>query len=323
MSARYSDAVILSRRDLTDRISEFTIGRADGESLPPSRAGAHVELRFGGQDGRFLRHYSLLGPLQLDARPEGFWRIAVQREGRRRGSDYIHRHFRPGTRLQISAEISPFRLAQAETHVLLVAGGIGITAMLPMLRSCVIRQVPVTMLYAGRSRGEMAFADQAQAMGGERVTLHDQSALGRHPDLAALLAAQPDGTTAYCCGPPAMIEGLRAAAVRLGWPPGRVRYEIFNAAHHPEDTELTVRTASGRDVRVGAGTTILDALEMAGVDTLSDCRRGECGLCVTRLSRSAPIDHRDRYLTEDERRRMDQLAICCSRPVGGLIELDI
>lgn len=335
MSARFTDAVILGRRNLTARISEFTLGLADGTALPPARAGSHVELRFGGESGRFLRHYSLVGPLTARTAQEGFWRIAVQREDRRRGSDYIHRHLRPGSRLQISGEMSPFRMAQvggmAQTEgmtqagdsVLLVAGGIGITAMLPMLRSCVMRQVPVRMLYAGRSRAEMAFADEVKAMGGDRVTLHDQAALGRRPDLAALLAAQPPGTTAYVCGPPGLIAALGDEARRQGWPPERLRHEIFNAAHRPDDAELTVRTASGREVRVGAGTTILDALEMAGVDTLSDCRRGECGLCVTRLKRAAPIDHRDRYLTTQERAAMDQIAICCSRPKDRLIELDI
>ena len=323
MSARFTDAVILGRRDLTQRISKFTIGLADGTALPPARAGSHVELRFGGQNGRFLRHYSLVGPLSTTSAHEGFWRIAVQREDRRRGSDYIHRHLRPGSRLQISGEMSPFRMAQAEQNVLLVAGGIGITAMLPMLRSCVMRQVPVSMFYAGRSRAEMAFADEVEAIGGACVTLHDETALGHRPDLARLLAAQPPGTTAYVCGPAGLIQGLCDEAQRQGWAPGRVRYEVFNAAHRPDDGALTVRTASGRDVRVGAGTTILDALEMAGVDTLSDCRRGECGLCVTRLKQATQIDHRDRYLTDPERAAMDQIAICCSRPTGSLIELEI
>ncbi|MET8947851.1 2Fe-2S iron-sulfur cluster-binding protein [Streptomyces sp. NPDC004542] len=121
-----------------------------------------------------------------------------------------------------------------------------------------------------------------------------------------------------------MIDAVRETARIRGWDPRRVRYEVFNAAHHPGDTDFAVRLRSGETVRVGAGVTILDALEASGVDTLSDCRRGECGLCVTDvLDPHDGIDHRDSYLTAEERGTSTQLALCCSRAAGQLIDIDI
>jgi ferredoxin-NADP reductase len=323
MTDRYLEGVILARRSLTPRIVELQIGAVDGSPLPLAEAGSHVELRFGGAGRRFLRHYSIVGPLTLDAGPEPFWRLAVQREDRNRGSAYLHDNVRAGTRLSVSRPIGAFRLARNLPHVLLLAGGIGITPILPMMHSLLTRRQPFTLLYAGLSREIMAYADEALAIGGSHARLHE-SARDGVPDLDALLSFQPPDTTVYVCGPPRMIEAARETADRHGWPESRVRFEVFNPAHRPEDTDFTVRLRSGRLVSVGAGTTILDALDAAGIDTLSDCRRGECGLCLTDvLDPHEGLDHRDSYLTADEKAAQTQLTICCSRARGPLVDLDV
>lgn len=323
MSRVCLDAVVLARTALTERIAEFRIGRADNAPLPMAESGGHIELQFGGSDGRFLRHYSIVGPLSRDADAEPFWRIAVQREDRSRGSAFIHAHFRAGVPLRISRPINGFRLSRSPTPALLVAGGIGVTPMFAMARSLRMRNMQFSMFYAGQSRSLMAYADELQALCGDRLTLHESSRDGI-PDLAGLLAAQPPDTVAYVCGPGVMIEALREAASRLGWSKERVRFEVFNAAHRPDDTDFEVRTSSGRSIKVGAGITILDALEVAGIDTLSSCRRGECGLCVTEaVDCDGELDHRDVYLSEDEHRSGRQIAICCSRITGRTLELNI
>ena len=323
MEAKYVDAVVLERHGLTDRIAELKIGSADGRALPMAEAGSHIELRFGGAGGYFLRHYSVVGPLSLDDRIEPFWRIAVQRENRARGSAHIHANFRGGTRLRVSRPIGAFRLARSVPHTLLIAGGIGITPILPMMRSLLIRGQSFSMLYAGVRREAMAYADEALAMGGDHARLHESSRDGM-PDLDALLAFQPPGTVAYVCGPGPMIDALRAVARARSWAENRIRFEVFHAAHRPEDTGFAVRLKTGRIITVGAGTTILDALEAARVDTLSDCRRGECGLCLTDVTDPHDgIDHRDSYLTAEEKAAGTQLTICCSRAKGPLIDLDL
>lgn len=323
MHDKYLNAVVLSRHALTPRITEFRLGLPDGGALPVAEAGSHIELLFGDQSGRFLRHYSLVGPLDADRGPEGFWRIAVQREDRARGSAFLHNAVMAGAQIRVSRPINGFRLSRQPAHSLLIAGGIGITPILAMARSLTMRGRPFAMLYAGQARAGMAYVGDAEAICAGHLTIHE-SELSGIPDIAGLLAAQPADTVAYVCGPPAMIEAVRTAARGLGWSDDRVRFEVFNAAHRAEDGDFQVRLPAGRLITVGAGTTILDALEHAGVDTLSSCRRGECGLCVTDVvDCDGALDHRDRFLSEDDRRAMAQMTICCSRITGRVVELNI
>jgi vanillate O-demethylase ferredoxin subunit len=170
----------------------------------------------------------------------------------------------------------------------------------------------------------MAYVEEVQRMGQSSVMLHEQVKQGL-PNLSALFDAQPDGTEVFVCGPGAMIEAVRRAAREHGWADDRVHFEAFNAAHRPEDTDLTIRLRDGRQIRVGAGTTILDALDEAGIETLSDCRRGECGLCGTKvLSGGDLIDHRDSFLSPDEKATGEQMCICVSRTKpGAMLTLDV
>ncbi|WGD53010.1 PDR/VanB family oxidoreductase [Bradyrhizobium sp. CB1650] len=323
MSGKCLDAVVLSRHALTERIAEFRIGRADGRPLPMAESGSHIELHFGGGERRFVRHYSIVGPLTLCNDPEPFWRIAVQREDRSRGSAFIHDSFRPGTALMISRPINAFRLSRHQPNTLLVAGGIGVTPMVAMARSLRTRNVDFSMLYAGQERCAMAYIDELEALCGDRLTVQESKRDGI-PDLTRLLSLQPAATVAYVCGPGVMIEALREAASTLGWRKERVRFEVFNAAHRPDDGDFEVRLPTGRRVKVGAGMTILDALELAGVDTLSSCRRGECGLCVADVADcDGELDHRDRYFSAEERRAGRQIAICCSRTTGCTLVLNV
>ncbi|MBR0739754.1 oxidoreductase [Bradyrhizobium liaoningense] len=323
MSGKGIDAVVLARRALTGRIAEFCIGRADGRPLPMAESGSHIELHFGGGEHRFVRHYSIVGPLALRDDPEPFWRIAVQREDRARGSAFMHDTFRAGTALTVSRPVNAFRLARHQAKTLLVAGGIGVTPMLAMARSLRMRNLDFAMIYAGQDRAAMAYVDELEGLCGDRLTVH-QSKRDGIPDLAGLLSGQPAETIAHVCGPAAMIEAVRDAAAALGWRNERIRFEVFNAAHRPDDSDFEVRLSTGRRVKVGAGTTILEALELAGVDTLSSCRRGECGLCIADVaSCDGQLDHRDRYFSDAEHRTGGQIAICCSRITGRALALNV
>lgn len=323
MSGKAIDAVVLARRALTGRIAEFCIGRADGHPLPMAESGSHIELHFGGGEHRFVRHYSIVGPLTLRDDPEPFWRIAVQRQDRACGSAFIHDNCRPGTALRVSRPLNAFRLSRHQANTLLVAGGIGVTPMVAMARSLRIRNVDFAMLYAGQERSAMAYVGELEGLCGDRLTLHESKRDGI-PDLVRLLSGQPAETLVYVCGPGAMIEALRETASALGWCRERVRFEVFNAAHRPDDGDFEVRLSTGRRVKVGAGTTILDALELAGVDTLSSCRRGECGLCITDVAGcDGELDHRDRYFSDEEHRANRQIAICCSRITGRALALNV
>lgn len=323
MSGKGIDAVVLARRALTERIAEFCIGRADGRPLPMAESGSHIELHFGSGEHRFVRHYSIVGPLTLSDQAESFWRIAVQRAHGARGSAFIHDNFRVGAALTVSRPINVFRLARHRANTLLVAGGIGVTPMVAMARSLRRRNVAFSMLYAGQDRSAMAYVGELESLCGDRLTVLESSRDGI-PDLARLLSGQPADTVVYVCGPGAMIEALRQAASSLGWCKERVRFEVFNAAHRPDDEDFEVQLSTGRRVRVGAGMTILDALEHAGIDTLSSCRRGECGLCITEVAGcDGELDHRDRYFSDEEHRGGRQIAICCSRVKGRALALNV
>ncbi len=323
MSGKCLDAVVLARRALTERIAEFCIARADGRPLPMAESGSHIELHFGAGEHHFVRHYSIVGPLTLRDDPEPFWRLAVQREDRARGSAFIHGNFRVGTALTVSRPINAFRLARHRANTLLVAGGIGVTPMIAMARSLRMRNMDFAMFYAGQERSTMAYVDELQGLCGDRLTVHESRRDGI-PDLVRLLSSQPAETVVYVCGPGAMIEALREAAAALGWRREQVRFEVFNTAHKRDDEDFEVRLSTGRCVKVGAGTTILEALELAGVDTLSSCRRGECGLCITDVAGcDGQLDHRDRYFSDDEHRAGKQIAICCSRIAGRVLALNV
>src|SRR5260221_14168571 len=119
-----------------------------------------------------------------------------------------------------------------------------------------------SMLYVGVKQEAMAYANEACALGGDHVQLHESSRDGTL-DLDKLLTLQPPGTVVYICGPARMIEALRAVARARSWSENQIRFEVFNAAHQPEDTDFAIRLKSGQIIEVGAGTTILDALEAA------------------------------------------------------------
>jgi vanillate O-demethylase ferredoxin subunit len=317
---RLLDVKVTGIRQLTPRVREFLLGSVDGTALPACEPGAHVELHtVSPTSGPLVRHYSLVGGVGTwDDTPDTY-RIAVQREDRRRGSAHIHDTFAVGTLVQASVPKNNFPLDRRDRKSLLVAGGIGITPILAMLRSLVRRQREFEIVYAGRSAADMAYRQDVQRLAGERARIH---ASAEPVDLRALLTAQPEGTTAYLCGPQPMVQAAHDAAGALGWDPRRVRSELFTAGPRGDEVAFDVELRrSGQRVHVGRDTTILDAFTAAGVQPLFDCRRGECGLCATPvIEADGPICHRDNYLSQAE--RTSQMCICVSRVQGTRLVLD-
>ncbi|MEQ3549006.1 PDR/VanB family oxidoreductase [Pseudonocardia nematodicida] len=243
-------------------------------TLPSWEPGAHVDLEL--PDGS-TRQYSLCGD---PAAP--YWEIAVRHdEAGRGGSAHVHTVVRPGSVLRVGDPRSAFALADAPEHVF-VAGGIGITPLLPMVARVAADGGRWRLHYVGRTRESTPFLDRAVLREpGARVHLTAET--GR-PALAGLLADLPDGAVVYVCGPAAMIDEAREL---LAGHPDRLRYELFRAPEADPDAEsgsFLVRLArSGREVTVPAGGSLLDSLLDAGVDVLSDCREGICGSCETKV----------------------------------------
>lgn len=324
MAQRNFDVVVAGIRELTPRVREYLLRSLDGSTLPGYSAGAHVAVHTVSQErGLIVRHYSLVGGMGLDDDPRNTYRIAVQRSDHSRGSAHIHAHFEVGTRLAIGPPVNNFPLDRSDRHVLLLAGGIGITPIFSMARSLTRRRRSFEMIYTGRQASAMAYRDELFKLAGERVRFHYSDSQGL-PDLKAWLREQPEGTTAYVCGPTPMIEATQAAAGGLGWNPDRVRIEMFGAGLSDHATAFDVHLKrTGRTVRVGADVSVLDALLSEGVPLLWDCHRGECGLCsLPVVSTDGNIEHHDRYLSQEERACNETLCICVSRTNGKKLVLD-
>ena len=311
-------------RQLTPRVREYLLASSDGKRLPSYQAGAHVEVHFNlPESGPVVRHYSLIGGDLLVDDALDTYRIAVQREDRRRGSAFLHEHLEVGSALQISVPMNNFPIDRRGNKSLLIAGGIGITPIMAMLRSTTRRSADFECVYAGRTLAEMAYHEEVMQLAGQHGSIHESGA-GNRLDFPALLSKQPASTIVYVCGPLSMVDAVRSAAQQLGWDNSRVRSELFTAGPTGDEVEFDVEIRkSGHVVRVGRDTTILDALTAAGLHPLHDCRRGECGLCpMTVVEADGPITHNDRYLSDEERASQRTLCICVSRIQGTRLVLE-
>ncbi|WP_250302985.1 PDR/VanB family oxidoreductase [Streptomyces sp. A 4/2] len=304
------DLIVADRREEAVGVISLTLRRADGGALPGWQPGAHVDLLLA--EG-LERQYSLCG-----SPDSAQWRIAVlHKADGRGGSDFVHISLRPGARVRARGPRNHFPLEPAPRHRF-VAGGIGITPILPMLAAASSSSSDWSLLYGGRSRASMAFAEEVSAHHpADRVTL----ATG-HLDLDTHLAGLQPGELVYACGPASLLEAVESRV-----PASALRLERFTSATPGSsgDSEFEVELArSGLLLTVPADRSILQTVQRAGVTVLYSCAEGTCGTCETDLL-SGEADHRDTVLTEEERAADETLMICVSRcrTPGGRLTLDL
>jgi ferredoxin-NADP reductase len=248
--------------------------------------------------------------------------ISVARDAQSRGgSRAVHDALSAGDLLRISAPRNDFPLCEAAPHSVLIAGGIGITPMLAMIKRLHELGAAWQLHYCVPTRAEAAFADELGAFRGVRMHV-DAEQQGRFLDLDAVIAGAPPGSHLYCCGPTGMMQAFTASAA--GLPPERVHVEHFAPLQAPSVAGgFSVQLArSGVTVAVTPGLTILDALANAGIATTHSCQQGICGTCETRVLAGVP-DHRDQVLTQSERDSGETMMICCSGSKSDLLVLDL
>ena len=308
------DLLLAHKEEVAAGVVVMSLRHRDGDDVPAWEPGAHVDLVLRPD---LVRQYSLCG----DPADRSELRLAVLHEPNGRGgSDHVHDRLRAGDEVRVRGPRNHFALVEAKRY-LFIAGGIGITPILPMVAAADALGADWRLVYGGRTRASMAFRDHLSREYGERVSIRPQDETGLL-DLDPLLAEPDPDTAVYCCGP----ESLLAAVERhcAHWPSGALHVERF--APKPGSGDLSpfeVELArSGRTLLVPPDRPILDVVEDAGVQVLWSCREGTCGTCETVVLDGVP-DHRDSLLTDAEREAGDTMMICVSRACGTRLVLDL
>jgi len=314
-------AKLRALRDLTPTVREL--------ELVPERGvrhwtpGSHLRVQVPVGPRHETRHYSLVG-LPTESASRGAYRIAVKRlEPGRGGSRHLW-SLAEGAELAIGEPANHFELSAAAPQYLVIAGGIGVTPLVSMARTLAARGARVRMCYAARSADELAYRDElAAALGGSLAVFRDDA--GERVDLDAEIAALVPGGQLYVCGPIVLLDAVREAWERSGRAVGDLRFETFGntGRHVAEPFWVELADRGGRRLEVPAERSLLDVLEEAGIAALSDCRRGECGLCALQVVRcDGMADHRDVFLSARQKAANERFCACVSRVSGGGIVLD-
>ncbi|CPT96453.1 2Fe-2S iron-sulfur cluster-binding protein [Mycobacteroides abscessus] len=314
-------ATVTRTHPLAHEVLGIELAAADGSLLPAWEPGAHIDVLLpSGQ----LCQYSLCGsPADRDR-----YLIAIRRIPGVPGGGSAEAHtLTAGNHVAISAPRNMFALVLAP-HYLFIAGGIGITPIVPMVRAVAAANLNWQLIYAGRSRASMPFADELAALGGHRVQLLAEDTDGR-PDLAAAVAATPARTAVYCCGPESLIAAVETTVDAAA--PARVlsvhteRFTPVQPAPQPQLTDAAFQVQlhrDGRTLTVPADQSLLHVLREAVPSIPWSCGQGYCGACELRVLDGEP-DHRDHILAPEQRHRRDIIYPCVSRAHSPQLIIDI
>jgi ferredoxin-NADP reductase len=318
-AASTASTVVLEVQDksvMADDVVTLTLASPDGDRLRDWTPGAHIDLVL---PNGMTRQYSLCGD-----RWDAFsYRIGVLRERLGRGgSAYVHDVLEVGDTVGVGGPRNNFSLVPSERY-LFVAGGVGITPLLPMVQQANLLGADWHLLYGGRHRSSMAFLDEL-ARYGDRVRVVPRDESGLRNSLPSFLGSPRQDVRIYACGPDPMLATMQALCA--GWPPHTLHTERFVSAGSaspvrgaPFDVELA---RTGVTVTVPPDKTILQAVGEVGVEVLSSCRQGVCGTCETAVLAGEP-EHRDALLEDHERSVGDCMFICVSRGRGHRLVLDL
>ncbi|HMO67738.1 MAG TPA: 2Fe-2S iron-sulfur cluster-binding protein, partial [Novosphingobium sp.] len=289
-----------------------------GQALTPAEAGAHVDIHL---DQGTVRQYSL-----IEAEPDHYT-IAVRRDDKGRGGSRAMHELAVGDSVLVGKPRNNFVLYESAQRFILVAGGIGITPMLSMARRLLAIGKPFELHLCARDAASAPLlAHLTQGPLADLVTVHFDNPDGSAScDFSALLARRDAGTMLYLCGPQGFMDALRQTALAQGWDKNAIRVENFGAAivEEADQVPFTVRLGrSDREVAVRADESIIDALARSGVDVPFACMQGTCGTCVTPVL-EGEVAHRDAFLSEEDKARMDCMCLCVSRARNASLTVDL
>lgn len=315
MAEQDLELVVTDVKTEAQNVVSLSLSTADGQPLPAWEPGAHIDVRVGDD---YIRQYSLCG----DTADSSSWRIGVLREREGRGaSEFIHQNVRAGDTLRVRGPRNNFEVTDAERY-LFIAGGIGITPMLQMIRHVAAEGRPWTLLYGGRSRSAMAFLGELESVDGGKLVVYPEDEVGR-PDLEGYLGTPEDNTSVYCCGPGPLLDVVEGLC--LEWPSGALQVERFApsarliTAGEAFDVEVQ---GSGERVHVPVYLTMLEALEDAGLQIESSCRAGICGTCLVYVKEGVP-EHNDDVLSDEVRDSNTCMLPCVSRSMTASLSIEL
>lgn len=291
-------------------------------NFPPFEAGSHINLNL---SNGLSRSYSLCN---ADAERQRYVVGVARDRNSRGGSVFVHDQLRVGSTLAIDPPRNNFKLDDAATRSVLLAGGIGVTPMFSMLQHLVAHGRPVEFIYCARSRQDAAFIDAIEALAREHavpLTLHFDSERGGPPYVHGLLEGKGADSHYYCCGPTPMLNAFEEACTQLGY--ANVHIERFAAveikSQGPGAGFEVVCAKSKKTVQVPAGKSILDAMLDAGLNPDYSCMEGICGSCETAVIEcDGELEHLDSVLTKKEKEAGKTMMICVSRCKGARLVLD-
>jgi vanillate O-demethylase ferredoxin subunit len=309
---RWGKATVVDATEVAQGIRRIVLEPTQlGAPAPP---GSHIDVGVYVNGGSDIRSYSVVGMGPYgDALILGV-QLARQSRG---GSAYMHT-LRRGQQISITQPLQNFPLTYGRRHYVLLAGGIGITALVGMGKALKERGAPYRFVYGARSRPLMAFVDELAAEHGDRLDLRIDDE-GSRLDVKELVSGLEPDTELYVCGPIPMLDAVRRAWAEAGRPPSMLRFETFGSSGRFAPESFRVRIPRlGIETVVPHDVSMLEALECAGADMMFDCRRGECGLCEIRvLSVDGSIDHRDVFFSDEQHQRGDRMCTCVSRAVSA------
>ena len=314
---------VAMRTEIAQGIALFHLVSTDGRPLPECAPGAHIDVHLPGQ---IIRQYSICN---TPTATSGYDIAVLKDPNSRGGSQAMHELVQAGQSIQISLPRNMFALAQSANHHVLIAGGIGITPLFSMaehlhqqgksfeLHYCV--RAPERAAFLSELRGA-AYKDRVSFyfdIGGDASKLNAAEVLRAHASLS--------GSHLYICGPVGFIEMVNTEAGRSGVDSQKIHIEHFSGKPTTVvgDQPFEIRLQrSGISVTVPPDLTALEALHNAGIEVPISCAQGICGTCMVKVI-EGEIDHRDSYLTDDERNAQDNFLPCCSRAKSIYLTVDL
>ncbi len=315
------DVEVRRREAVSDGVVTLTLADPGGADLPEWAPGAHIDLLM---TPSLVRQYSLCG----DTANRAEWQVGVLLDPNSRGgSQFVHDKLHEGTTVRVRGPRNHFPLVGSPRY-LFIAGGIGVTPIVPMIAATAAARADWRLLYGGRTRSSMAFVDELQRYG-DRVTVcprDAQDGANFRTNLDAVLLPAQENTLVYCCGPEGLLSAVEDACKT--WPEDILHVERFSAKELEPPSPEALETfevecqRSGITLTVPPDKSVYEACEDAGVDVLGSCMEGVCGTCECDVLEGEP-DHRDSVLNDAEKARGDVMMICVSRSRSERLVLDL